>query len=99
MAEINIILIEIISLMSFIILIFIYAAISTDTLIIFISLILYLTLLFPFYAIISQLKLVVLELNLEISFFFNSLIFYLIIINLFIGICLFIKSMYIVFFS
>jgi hypothetical protein len=99
MVEIIFNLIEIFSIMSLIILIFIYSAISTDTLTVFLCLIFFLILLLPFYFLLNQLKSTIIVLGLEDSFFFNYVIGYSIIINSFIGIYLFIELIYLNFFN
>lgn len=99
MINISFIIIEIISLMSFIIIIFIYSALSTDTLTICICIILFLVLLLPFFAILNHLKLILLELNLESFLFCNSIIIFSIVVNLFIGLYLFIELIYVIFFN
>lgn len=99
MVEISFIVIEIISLLSFIILIFIYSAISTDALTVFICIILFLILLLPFLTIINQLELILIEFNLENIFFYKLLINFSMIINIFIGLYLIIELFYTAFFN
>ena len=99
MVEISFFIIGIISLMSFIILVFIYSAISTDTLTVIICIILFLFLLIPFLATINQLELMLIELNLKNLFIFKWILNFSIIINIFIGLYLFIELFYTAFFN
>ena len=99
MIEINIILLEIFSLMILIIFIFIYSILSTDFIVSFISFIVYLLTLIPLYYLIEQLNILIFNLNLEETVLFQIIIFYSTLISSLIGLCLFIEILYLFFFS
>jgi len=99
MFQLSLTILEITSIMSLFILIFIYSAISSDTTTVLISLILFLIFLLPFYVLINQLKLLIVDLNLENVVFFKTLVFYSTIVNVFIGTYLIIELIYVFFFN
>ena len=94
MLEINLTLFEILIILALYIFIFIYSVISTDTITTLMSFILFLILLLPFYILLEKLKLLVYVNNLEDLFFFKIINYYSTLINLFIGLFLFIQLIY-----
>ena len=98
MSEINLILFDILIILIIFIISFIYSVLSTDTLITLISFLIFLILLIPFYKLLAKLRLIIFVNNLENFAFFNILFFYSNLINLFIGICLFLELIYLFFF-
>jgi len=99
MSEVSFIIFEILAIMGLFIAIFIYSALSTETVTVLSSYILFLILIFPFYLLIIQLNLLIKDMHLENLFFFKILVFYSTLINIFIGIYLFFELVYIFFFT
>jgi len=99
MLEFNILLFEILLILSISIFIFIYSAFSADTVTSFISLLIFLILLIPFYLILERLELIIYMNNLENVGFFKLIIVYSTLINVFIGLFLVVESIYLIGFS
>ncbi len=99
MLEFNILLFEILLILSISIFIFIYSAFSADTVTSFISLLIFLILLIPFYLILERLELIIYMNNLENIVFFKLIIVYSTLINVFIGLFLVVESIYLIGFS
>ncbi len=99
MLEFNILLFEILLILSIFIFIFIYSAISVDMLTTLISLLIFLILLIPFYVILERLEIIIYMNNLENINFFKLIFFYSILINVFIGLYLVVESIYLIGFS
>ena len=94
MSEINLILFEIILIFMIYFFIFIYSAISSDTLTSCFSLAIFLILLLPFYYKLEELKRLLFLNNFENEVFYQMLFFYSILINLFIGLFLTVQLIY-----
>jgi len=94
MLELNILILEICIILSINILIFIFSLISTDVIITSLSFLIYLILIIPFYLLLEKLELITLISNLENSPFYKLIIFYSWLLNIFIGISLFIELIY-----
>ena len=86
MLEVNIIFFEILLILSFFIIIFIYSTISADTIISLSTFLLFLTFLIPYYVLLARLKKIISLNNFEEISILNLLFFYSNIINIFIGI-------------
>jgi len=99
MLEFNILLFEILLILSIFIFIFIYSAFSVDMLTTLISLLIFLILLIPFYVILERLEIIIYMNNLENINFFKLIFFYSILINVFIGLYLVVESIYLIGFS
>ncbi len=99
MSELQILLIEIFIILSLYIFIFIYSVISVDTITTFLSFLIFLILLIPFYFLLDKLEFLVYFNNLEDIPIFNLIIFYSTLINLFIGLYLFIELVYLFFYG
>ena len=94
MLEFNLLFIEILLMLSFFIIIFIYSTLSADTIISLLAFLIFLTFLIPFYVLLERLKEIIYINNLEGLSIINLLIFYSNIINFLIGISLFIELIY-----
>jgi len=99
MFELFLTLIEILSIMTFFILIFIYSILSTDSTTTIISFMLYLIILTPFLFLLDYFKSLINIVMLENLIFFKSIIFLSTIITYIIGFVLFIELIYLLFFS
>ena len=94
MLGLNILLLEISIILGINILIFISSLISTDLLVSSLSFLIFLILLIPFYTLIEKLESTVFVNNLEGLPFFKLLFFYSWLLNIFIGIGLFVELIY-----
>jgi hypothetical protein len=94
MLELNILLLEISIILGVNILIFIFSLVSTDLLVSSLSFLIFLILLIPFYTLIEKLESTVFANNLEGLPFFRLLFFYSWLLNIFIGIGLFVELIY-----
>ena len=99
MLEFNILLFEILLILSSFIFIFIYCAFSVDMLTTLTSLLIFLILLIPFYIILEKLKFIIYINNLENIIFFELIFLYSTLINVFIGLFLVVESIYLIGFS
>lgn len=99
MLELNLILLELITITTFFICIFIYSAISTNSLSSLISFLLYLIFIFPFYLLILKLENLILINDLEKIVFLKVLVSYFTIFSIFIGLFLFVQLVYLFFYS
>jgi hypothetical protein len=99
MIEFNILLFEILVLLTLFTFIFIYSILSADMLTSFISLLIFLILLIPFYLILERLELVMYINNLENLYIFRLIFLYSTLINVFIGLFLVVESIYLIGFS
>ncbi len=99
MFELFLTLIEILSIITFFILIFIYSILSTDSTTTIISFMLYLIILIPFLFLIDYFKNLIKITMLENLIFFKSIVFLATIITYIIGFVLFIELIYLLFFS
>lgn len=99
MSEFHLIIVEALLILSVIIFIFIYSAISADTLTTLIAFLIFLILLIPFYQILENLEVLLYIYNLENNNFFTLIFFYSTLINIFIGIYFTIQSIYLIGFS
>lgn len=99
MLEFNILLFEILLILSISIFIFIYSALSADLITSFISLLIFLILLIPFYLLLERLELIIYMNNLEHLSFFKLIFSYSTLINVFIGLFLVVESIYLSGFS
>ena len=99
MLEFNLFFIEVLSILIFFIIIFIYSTLSADTIISLLAFLLFLTFLIPFYILLEQIQKIAYLNNLSGASIINLLIFYSNVINLLIGICLFIEIVYLFLFS
>lgn len=94
MSEINIVVFEILVILMLFILLFIYSAISCDTITTCLSLSIYVILLLPLYILLEKLSLILFTYNLENRIFFKTLFLYSTLINIFIGFFLFVQLIY-----
>ncbi len=94
MLEFNILLIEVLLILSVFIIIFIYSAISAEMLTSLISLLIFLILIIPFYILLERLEILVYTNNLENVTFFKFIFFYSTLIIIFIGSFIVIESIY-----
>jgi len=94
MLELNILILEIFIILSINILIFIFSLISTDILITSLGFLIFLILIIPFHLLLEKLELITLINNLESFPFYKLIIFYSWLLNIFIGISLFVELMY-----
>ncbi len=99
MLEFNILLFEILLILSSFIFIFVYSAFSVDMLTTLTSLLIFLILLIPFYIILEKLKFIIYINNLENIIFFKLIFLYSTLINVFIGLFLVVESIYLIGFS
>jgi len=99
MSELQILLIEIFVILSLYIFVFIYSVISADTITTLLSFLIFLILLIPFYFLLEKLDFLVYFNNLEDILIFNLIVFYSTLINLFIGLYLFIELVYLFFYG
>ena len=99
MLEFNILLFEILLILSIFIFIFIYSAFSVDMLTTLVSLLIFLILLIPFYIGIERLEVIVYINDLESTNFFKLIFFYSTLINMFIGLFLLVQTIYLIGFS
>ncbi len=99
MFELFLTLIEILSIITFFILIFIYSILSTDSTTTIISFMLYLIILIPFLFLLDYFKNLLDIAMPENKIFFKSIIFFSTIITYIIGFVLFIELTYLLFFS
>ena len=99
MDELNILLIELILILGTVIFLFIYSTISSDILITTLSLLIFLALLFPYYLLSERIEKLVYINNLETITIYNLVIYYSWLINIFIGLCLFIQLLYLLIYS
>ena len=94
MFELNVLLLEISIILGINILIFIFSLISTDILVTSLSFLIFLILLIPFYILLEKLELIVFINSLESSPFYKLIFFYSWLLNIFIGIILFVELIY-----
>ena len=99
MLDINFILIGLLLMITIFITIFIFAVISSDITNVLISITFFLILLFPFSFLINEFNNLIIEQNYDEIFFFKMIPFFSTLINIFIGLYLFIEAIYIQFFS
>ncbi|KKM64004.1 hypothetical protein LCGC14_1505720 [marine sediment metagenome] len=99
MSELQILLIEIFIILSLYIFVFIYSVISVDTITTLLSFLIFLILLIPFYFLLEKLDFLVHFNNLEDIPIFNLIVFYSTLINLFIGLYLFVELVYLFFYG
>ena len=99
MYDLSVILIELFSLMTIFLLIFIYSTISSDQIISFMVFLIYLILLIPFSMIIENLNLILNTKSLSDMIILNSIFYCCILINIIIGIFLFIELIYLFIFN
>ena len=97
MLEINFTLFELLIVLSFFIILFIYSAFSTDLTTTFLSLIIFLIFIIPFYGLLDIFKSLIYSSNLEGVFFFQIILFYSSLIPCFIGLFLFVEVIYLFF--
>jgi len=94
MIELNILLLEFSVILGINILIFIFSLVSTDLLVSSLSFLIFLILLIPFYTLIEKIEATVFAYNLEGLPFFKLIFFYSWLLNIFIGIGLFVELIY-----
>ncbi len=94
MIELNILLLEFSVILGINILIFIFSLVSTDLLVSSLSFLIFLILLLSFYTLIEKLESTVFANNLEGLLFFKLIFFYSWLLNIFIGIGLFVELIY-----
>ena len=99
MLELNILLFDVLFILSIFIFIFIYSAISADMFTTLISLLIFLILLIPFYIILEQLEILIYMNDIDSVPFFKFFFFYSTLIIVFIGLYLIIESVYLFAFS
>lgn len=99
MHELNILLIELLLILGTVIFLFIYSTISTDILITTISLLIFLALLLPYYLLSEKIGKLVYINSLEDMTIYNLVIYYSWLINIFVGVCLFIQLLYLLIYS
>lgn len=99
MQELNILLIELLLTLGTVIFLFIYSTISIDILITMLSLLIFLSLLFPCYLLSERMEILVYINSLETMTIYNLVIYYSWLINIFIGVCLFIQLLYLLIYS
>lgn len=96
MLDVNYVFFELLFFMIFFIIIFIIASLSADQFIIFTCIILFLMLLVPYLVLLNQFNILMIGNN---NFYFKILSFFSPLVNIFIGIFLFIDIIYIHFFG
>jgi hypothetical protein len=94
MSELNILILEICIILTIYIFILIFSLISTEILITSLGFIIFLILIIPFHLLLEKLELLIVINNLENSPFYKLIIFYSWVLNIFIGICLFVELIY-----
>lgn len=99
MSELIGILSTILLILAFFIFLFIYSVISTDLITTLLSFSIFLIILIPFYSLLDKFKRLIFMNNMENYSFFNSVIYFSSIINIFIGMYLFIQLLYLMFSS
>lgn len=99
MLDLHILLMEIFIILSIYIILFLYSVISADMITTLLSFLLFLILLIPLYLLLDRMELQIYISNLKDVPIFKIFLFYSTLINLFIGIYLFVELVYLFFYA
>lgn len=97
MYDLGFFLVELFAIMTCLLFIFVYSTISSDLIVVLIGFLLYLVLLIPFTTVFDLLNHNITLIPLEEQIFFNSILYFCELVNMIIGVILFIELIYLFF--
>ncbi|KKM73858.1 hypothetical protein LCGC14_1406210 [marine sediment metagenome] len=99
MLDLHILLMEILIILSIYIILFLYSVISADMITTLLSFLIFLILLMPLYLLLDRMELQIFISNLKDVPIFKIFLFYSTLVNLFIGVYLFVELVYLFFYA